>query len=51
MAFPCFSVGSQGKMLTVHRTPLADSFPHEPHPVQEKPREEERGEMGTITRT
>lgn len=46
----------QGKVLTVCRTPLADPFlmnlASQPLLlVQEKPREEERGEKGTITRT
>lgn len=52
MAFPCFSVGSQGEMLTVHRTPFLMNLTSQPlFLVQEKPREEETGEMGTTTRT
>lgn len=47
---------AQGKVLTVCMTPLADPFlmnlASQPRLlVQEKPREEDRGEKGTITRT
>ena len=47
---------AQGKVLTVHRTPPADlflmNFTSQPlFLVQEKPREEETREKGTITRT
>lgn len=47
---------AQGKVLTVRRTPLADpilmNLARQPRLlVQDKPREDERGEKGTITRT
>lgn len=47
---------AQGKVLTVRRTPLADPFlmnlASQPRfLVQDKPKEDEREEKGTITRT